>query len=68
MKELKNLTLDSYLIKPIQRLAKYILLIKEVIKHTDNSDPDYSNLLKALENLELLSKDINCKLDKFVNN
>ncbi len=41
--------LTSLLIMPIQRLTKYRLLFKDLIKHTDETHPDYKDLQKALE-------------------
>ena len=40
MKELKDkLDLASYLIKPVQRLGKYSLLLRDIINCCDNKDP-----------------------------
>lgn len=36
-----NLSLEDYLIKPVQRICKYPLLLKELLKYTPNSDPDF---------------------------
>eukprot|EP01087_Luapelamoeba_hula_P011975 TRINITY_DN3330_c1_g2_i1.p1 TRINITY_DN3330_c1_g2~~TRINITY_DN3330_c1_g2_i1.p1 ORF type:complete len:933 (+),score=196.33 TRINITY_DN3330_c1_g2_i1:160-2958(+) len=44
----RGLTLFSYLIKPVQRLCKYPLLIKALLQHTDPGHPDYNNLVKAM--------------------
>jgi len=41
--------LESYLVKPVQRLPKYPLLIKDLLKHTDQDHPDYENLQKAYD-------------------
>lgn len=38
---LKGLDIESYLIKPVQRLPKYVLLYKDLLKHTDKNHPDY---------------------------
>mmetsp|Transcript_16155 Transcript_16155/g.48522 ORF Transcript_16155/g.48522 Transcript_16155/m.48522 type:complete len:663 (-) Transcript_16155:100-2088(-) len=43
-----GLSLDSYLIKPIQRFMKYPLLLRELIEATSLSHPDYVSLKTAL--------------------
>jgi hypothetical protein len=48
--EIKNrpecnlLDLESYLIKPMQRVTKYPLLLREILKHTDATHSDYAAL------------------------
>lgn len=39
-----NLDLEDYLIKPVQRLPKYVLLLKLLLKKTPNDHPDYKNI------------------------
>lgn len=34
--------LDSYLIRPVQRIPRYILLLTDIIKHTPKTHPDYN--------------------------
>ena len=43
-----NLKLASILIFPIQRVPRYILLLQDLLKHTDAAHPDYRNLEQAL--------------------
>ncbi|XP_066911745.1 uncharacterized protein [Clytia hemisphaerica] len=57
-----GLTLPSYLITVIQRIPRYILLLKDLIKKTNNDHPDYSNLVKAQEMMEKSAKYINEQL------
>jgi len=46
--ELKDkLNLSSYLIKPVQRLGKYALLLKDIAKCISNDDPRFTELLAA---------------------
>ncbi|CAB1315938.1 unnamed protein product [Coregonus sp. 'balchen'] len=53
-----KLGLDSYLLKPVQRLTKYQLLLKELLKHS--ADSDYiSELQGALEAMLDLLKSVN---------
>jgi hypothetical protein len=41
---MKGMDLQSILIKPIQRLPKYVLLLKDLYKHTEKSHIDYENI------------------------
>lgn len=43
------LSLDSYLIMPVQRILRYKLLLEEILKHTHHDDEDYKDLKTALE-------------------
>lgn len=43
-----NLDLEDYLIKPVQRLPKYVLLMKLLLKKTPDYHPDYKNIEKVL--------------------
>eukprot|EP00762_Andalucia_godoyi_P003115 ANDGO_01115.mRNA.1 Guanine exchange factor for Rac 30 len=47
----RNNTLESLLITPIQRIPRYELLIKELVKHSDESYVDYKDLLKAKDSI-----------------
>jgi len=55
----KGQNLFSYLIKPIQRLCKYPLLIKVLLENTDPTHPDYDNLDKALHEVEEIVSYVN---------
>ncbi|KAM9325765.1 proto-oncogene DBL [Gastrophryne carolinensis] len=52
-----KLALDSYLLKPIQRLTKYQLLIKELLKYSINSE--VQELQEALVSMLDLLKSVN---------
>eukprot|EP01105_Mastigella_eilhardi_P005505 TRINITY_DN17203_c0_g1_i1.p1 TRINITY_DN17203_c0_g1~~TRINITY_DN17203_c0_g1_i1.p1 ORF type:complete len:699 (+),score=206.66 TRINITY_DN17203_c0_g1_i1:55-2097(+) len=56
---LKNLELPDYLIKPLQRIVKYPLLLKDLIHDTEPSHPDYANLEEAQEAMKKVLFDIN---------
>lgn len=47
--ESRQLDLESLLIKPLQRVTKYPLLLKELINHTLSSHQDFKNLQEAYE-------------------
>ncbi|KAJ1981552.1 hypothetical protein H4R34_002021 [Dimargaris verticillata] len=46
--ELKNLSIESYLMLPIQRLPRYRLLLAELVQHTPSDHVDYPLVTKAL--------------------
>eukprot|EP01087_Luapelamoeba_hula_P013128 TRINITY_DN3736_c0_g1_i3.p1 TRINITY_DN3736_c0_g1~~TRINITY_DN3736_c0_g1_i3.p1 ORF type:complete len:483 (-),score=54.30 TRINITY_DN3736_c0_g1_i3:72-1520(-) len=45
----ERLGLESFLIKPIQRITRYPLLLKALLEHTPTTHPDYSALKQAHE-------------------
>ncbi|ELR18659.1 RhoGEF domain containing protein [Acanthamoeba castellanii str. Neff] len=59
--ELNGLTLRDYLIKPVQRLCKYPLLMRELIKHTDEAHVDYPHLQEAFGKIEAVVTSVNEK-------
>lgn len=52
--ECKGLGLDSYLIKPFQRVCRYSLLLKELDKQTPSSWPTASNIHKAKKAVDVV--------------
>lgn len=67
LEEIKNrpecslLDLESYLIKPMQRVTKYPLLLKEILKHTEPAHPDYAALDKCYTRIAEVVLEINEK-------
>ncbi|KAJ3180573.1 hypothetical protein HDU85_003976 [Gaertneriomyces sp. JEL0708] len=51
--------LEDLLITPVQRVGRYILLLKELHKYTEMSHPDYEGLKGAVEALERRGRWIN---------
>jgi RhoGEF domain len=49
--ESHNLDLPSFLIKPVQRVCKYPLLLREMIKNTPDTHPDYYSLRQAFDTI-----------------
>lgn len=45
----KNLKLKTYMLKPVQRLPQYRLLLEVYLKHLSESSPDYQDTLAALK-------------------
>ncbi|GFV58544.1 rho guanine nucleotide exchange factor 17 [Trichonephila clavipes] len=54
-----KLTLDALLIMPVQRIPRYELLIKELLKHTPMDHPDHKLLLQAQKEVHDLAVKIN---------
>jgi hypothetical protein len=50
--EAQGLPLISFLIKPTQRICKYPLLIREIIRHTPQDHPDHQPLAEVLQKIE----------------
>ncbi|KYQ89256.1 pleckstrin (PH) domain-containing protein [Tieghemostelium lacteum] len=63
----KKLDLRSYLIQPVQRITRYNMLLEEVIKHTDDTHPDYLELKKALEEMKKVTLEANEAIKKSEN-
>eukprot|EP00158_Paraphelidium_tribonemae_P005260 Partr_v1_DN27249_c0_g1_i1_m39152 putative FYVE, RhoGEF and PH domain containing len=59
MKALKKQDLDSFLILPVQRIPRYELLLKDVIKKTWPSHPDLEGLERASQRIKDCAKQIN---------
>lgn len=53
------MNLTSYLIKPVQRLCKYPLLVREILRSTPEDHPDYTKLQQALTKVETLVSNTN---------
>lgn len=55
-----GLELQSFILKPIQRLCKYPLLLKELIKTWSNDqDPNYNELVMASEAMKEVANQVN---------
>ncbi|KAI8884510.1 Dbl homology domain-containing protein, partial [Backusella circina FSU 941] len=50
-----KMLLSDYMIAPIQRIMRYCLLLKDILKHSDPSHPDYSQLDKSLKYMAALA-------------
>eukprot|EP01103_Thecamoeba_quadrilineata_P003096 TRINITY_DN12919_c0_g1_i1.p1 TRINITY_DN12919_c0_g1~~TRINITY_DN12919_c0_g1_i1.p1 ORF type:complete len:871 (+),score=169.84 TRINITY_DN12919_c0_g1_i1:170-2782(+) len=55
----RGLPLNGFLIKPVQRVTKYPLLLKELKKYTESTHSDYKNLEQAIFRCETILSDIN---------
>ncbi|XP_063771342.1 intersectin-2 isoform X2 [Pseudophryne corroboree] len=55
----KGMPLSSFLLKPMQRITRYPLIIKNILENTPESHPDHANLRFALERAEELCSQVN---------
>ncbi|XP_029026434.1 rho guanine nucleotide exchange factor 17-like [Betta splendens] len=51
--------LDDLMIKPVQRIPRYELLVKDLLKHTSEDHPDHPLLLDAQRDIKRLAERIN---------
>ncbi|KAM6915080.1 rho guanine nucleotide exchange factor TIAM2-like [Xenentodon cancila] len=52
-------SLESFLIKPVQRVLKYPLLLRELVSLTDVESPEHAHLTEALRAMERVASHIN---------
>eukprot|EP00053_Salpingoeca_punica_P008435 m.75740 g.75740 ORF g.75740 m.75740 type:complete len:661 (-) comp14605_c0_seq1:25-2007(-) len=55
----QNISLEGYLLKPIQRICKYPLLLKELQKVTREDHPDFPSVDLALDSMREVAATIN---------
>eukprot|EP01102_Stenamoeba_stenopodia_P013105 TRINITY_DN4200_c0_g1_i2.p1 TRINITY_DN4200_c0_g1~~TRINITY_DN4200_c0_g1_i2.p1 ORF type:complete len:586 (+),score=154.00 TRINITY_DN4200_c0_g1_i2:150-1907(+) len=55
----KNLSFTSFLITPVQRIPRYVLLLKDLLKNTPEDHADYENVKVALEKISKIATLIN---------
>eukprot|EP01132_Coremiostelium_polycephalum_P006105 gene6105-7608_t len=51
--------LQSFISMPIQRIPRYVLLLRELLKYTGSSDADFGNINNALKRTETIAELIN---------
>jgi hypothetical protein len=54
-----GLDLSSYLLKPMQRITRYPLLVKQILHYTPTTSPDHLILQDLVTRLELILKRVN---------
>eukprot|EP01080_Neovahlkampfia_damariscottae_P003202 gene3202-5518_t len=57
--ECGNLPLESFLIKPIQRIPRYKLLLRDLVKETPEHHIEYENLITAYEKINYVAGFVN---------
>ncbi|XP_045140771.1 intersectin-1 isoform X5 [Echinops telfairi] len=55
----KGMPLSSFILKPMQRVTRYPLIIKNILENTPENHPDHSHLQHALEKAEELCSQVN---------
>eukprot|EP00127_Corallochytrium_limacisporum_P005894 Clim_evm39s214 gene=Clim_evmTU39s214 len=60
----ENLNMAAYMLSPIQRLPRYILLLKEMLKVTPSDHHDYLYLMKSRDSLTKVMETINSHQSK----
>ncbi|CAD8162866.1 unnamed protein product [Paramecium octaurelia] len=56
---LKGLTFESFLVKPVQQLPRYVLMIEKLVKYTELNHPDYNGLKQIQEQFCKINEQIN---------
>mmetsp|Transcript_19293 Transcript_19293/g.49043 ORF Transcript_19293/g.49043 Transcript_19293/m.49043 type:complete len:549 (+) Transcript_19293:249-1895(+) len=49
-----GLVLSSFLIKPVQRICRYPMLLKEIKKYSEESSAEYASLCEAMQRLQAI--------------
>ncbi|XP_039598447.1 phosphatidylinositol 3,4,5-trisphosphate-dependent Rac exchanger 1 protein-like [Polypterus senegalus] len=58
-KKTTDVPLEGYLLSPIQRICKYPLLLKELLKRTPRNHPDHPAVEEALQAMKMVCSNIN---------
>ena len=66
-RESRKLELNGYLTKPTTRLARYPLLLENVLKYTEDDNPDKADIPKALKLIRDLLSRVNAESGKAEN-
>lgn len=59
LKESRRLELNGYLTKPTSRLARYPLLLEQILKVTADGNPDKEHIPKAIERIRKVLEQVN---------
>jgi len=66
-KESRKLELNGYLTKPTTRLARYPLLLENILKYTAEDNPDYIAIPKAIARVRSILSEVNIESGKSEN-
>ncbi len=58
-------TIESYLILPVQRIPRYVLLLRAVVQETDKKHPDWALCMQAAEKMEAVGTAVNERRREF---
>eukprot|EP01133_Synstelium_polycarpum_P000060 gene60-81_t len=56
-----GLNVESFLILPVQRIPRYVLLLQDLLKYTNNDHEDFNQLVDALGTIKDFAETINFK-------
>ncbi|ELT97753.1 hypothetical protein CAPTEDRAFT_180035 [Capitella teleta] len=59
LQQMINIPLEGFLLNPVQKICKYPLQLKELLKHTRPEHPDYEPLKEALDTMKQIALLIN---------
>lgn len=59
--DIEHRGLEDYLIRPVQRVPRYYLLLQDLVKHTSKDHPDYANLASAAQKVQSVAEYMNIK-------
>ncbi|KAK3734362.1 hypothetical protein QZH41_016665 [Actinostola sp. cb2023] len=67
LQDMINISLDGFLLTPVQKICKYPLQLAELLKHTHNTHKDYEPVRQALESMKNVAALINERKRKVEN-
>jgi hypothetical protein len=59
--DIEHRGIEDYLIRPVQRIPRYYLLLQDLVKHTSKDHPDYANLASAAQKVQAVAEYVNGK-------
>ncbi|XP_065194334.1 myosin-M heavy chain-like isoform X2 [Sycon ciliatum] len=62
-----GLNLQSYLLTPVQRMPRYLLLLQNLLKHTPDTHPDFEMLREAISKLDRITEHVNQQIRELQN-
>ncbi|KAI9221070.1 hypothetical protein BC828DRAFT_382044 [Blastocladiella britannica] len=61
----RGLGITSFMILPIQRVPRYIMLLEQLVHYTSEAHPDYNDLTRCVAEVKKLADHINEELRRF---
>lgn len=55
---------ESFVIMPVQRIPRYLLLLKDILKYTPKDSPEHPALSDAIDSIDIMLKELNSKIDR----
>lgn len=59
--DLEHRGLEDFLIRPVQRIPRYYMLLQDLVRHTGTDHPDYANLDAAAQKVQAVAEYMNEK-------